>query len=147
MVGLFYILLEENLPFTFLKVFGGVFITSLFFYGWIRHFKTDVLLIFKWYCYSCWLLVIIGIIQIFSFFIGFKYGYDFSWFLNKWGFVEGGVIGLRVNSILSEPTYLATALAPVIYVSIHNLISKSTFSKPATATVILSKLDEICSML
>ena len=127
MVGLFYILLEENLPFTFLKVFGGVFITSLFFYGWIRHFKTDVLLIFKWYCYSCWLLVIIGIIQIFSFFIGFKYGYDFSWFLNKWGFVEGGVIGLRVNSILSEPTYLATALAPVIYVSIHNLISKSTF--------------------
>ena len=127
MVGLFYILVEENLPFTFLKVFGGVFITSLFFYGWIRHFKTDVQLIFKWYCYSCWVLVIIGIIQIFSFFLGFKYGYDFSWFLNKWGFVEGGVIGLRVNSILSEPTYLATALAPVIYVSIHNLISKSTF--------------------
>ena len=127
MVGLFYILVEENLPFTFLKVFGGVFITSLFFYGWIRHFKTDVQLIFKWYCYSCWVLVIIGIFQIFSFFIGFKYGYDFSWLLNKWGFVEGGVIGLRVNSILSEPTYLATALAPVIYVSIHNLISKSTF--------------------
>ena len=126
-VGLFYILVEENLPFTFLKVFGGVFITSLFFYGWIRHFKTDVQLIFKWYCYSCWVLVIIGIFQIFSFFIGFKYGYDFSWLLNKWGFVEGGVIGLRVNSILSEPTYLATALAPVIYVSIHNLISKSTF--------------------
>ena len=126
-VGLFYILVEENLPFTFLKVFGGVFITSLFFYGWIRHFKTDVQLIFKWYCYSCWVLVIIGIFQIFSFFIGFKYGYDFSWVLNKWGFVEGGVIGLRVNSILSEPTYLATALAPVIYVSIHNLISKSTF--------------------
>ena len=127
LVGLFYILTEENLPFTFLKVFGGVFITSLFFYGWIQHFKTDVQLIFKWYCYSCWVLVIIGIIQVFSFFIGFKYGYDFSWFLNKWGFVEGGVIGLRVNSILSEPTYLATALAPVIYVSIHNLISKSTY--------------------
>ena len=72
-------------------------------------------------------MVIIGIIQTFSFLVGFKYGYDFSWFLNKWGFVEGGVIGLRVNSILSEPTYLATALAPVIYVSIHNLISKSTF--------------------
>ena len=127
LVGLFYILTGENLPFTFLKVFGGVFITSLFFYGWIQHFKTDVQIIFKWYCYSCWVLVIIGIIQTFSFLVGFKYGYDFSWFLNKWGFVEGGVIGLRVNAILSEPTYLATALAPVIYVSIHNIISKSTY--------------------
>ena len=121
------ILTGENLPFTFLKVFGGVFITSLFFYGWIQHFKTDVQIIFKWYCYSCWVLVIIGIIQTFSFLVGFKYGYDFSWFLNKWGFVEGGVIGLRVNAILSEPTYLATALAPVIYVSIHNIFSKSTY--------------------
>ena len=127
LVGLFYILTGENLPFTFLKVFGGVFITSLFFYGWIQHFKTDVQIIFKWYCYSCWVLVIIGVIQTFSFLVGFKYGYDFSWFLNKWGFVEGGVIGLRVNAILSEPTYLATALAPVIYVSIHNIISKSTY--------------------
>ena len=127
LVGLFYILTGENLPFTFLKVFGGVFITSLFFYGWIQHFKTDVQIIFKWYCYSCWVLVIIGIIQTFSFLVGFKYGYDFSWFLNKWGLVEGGVIGLRVNAILSEPTYLATALAPVIYVSIHNIISKSTY--------------------
>ena len=127
LVGLFHILTGENLPFTFLKVFGGVFITSLFFYGWIQHFKTDVQIIFKWYCYSCWVLVIIGIIQTFSFLVGFKYGYDFSWFLNKWGFVEGGVIGLRVNAILSEPTYLATALAPVIYVSIHNIISKSTY--------------------
>ena len=127
LVGLFYILTEKNLPFTFLKVFGGVFITSLFFYGWIQHFKIDVQLIFKWYCNSCWILVIIGIIQIFSFLVGFKFGYDFSWFLNKWGFVEGGVIGLRVNSILSEPTYLATALAPVIYVSIYNIISKSSY--------------------
>ena len=127
LVGLFYILTGENLPFTFLKVFGGVFITSLFFYGWIQHFKSDVQIIFKWYCFSCWVLVIIGVIQTFSFLVGFKYGYDFSWFLNKWGLVEGGVIGLRVNAILSEPTYLATALAPVIYVSIHNIISKSTY--------------------
>ena len=127
LVGLFYILTEENLPFTFLKVFGGVFITSLFFYGWIQHFKTDVKIIFKWYCYSCWVLVIIGIIQFFSFFIGFKYGYDFSWFLNKWGLVQGGVIGIRVNSLLSEPTYLATALSPAIYVSVQNIISKSNY--------------------
>ena len=53
----------------------------------------------------------------FFIFIGFEFGYNYSWFLNKWGFVEGGLVGFRVNSILSEPTYLAIALAPAIYVS------------------------------
>ncbi|MDA9714918.1 hypothetical protein N9V04_00775 [Bacteroidota bacterium] len=76
---------------------------------------------------SCWVLVLIALLQVFSFFIGFKFGYDYSWFLNKWGFVEGGLVGFRVNSILSEPTYLATALAPAIYVSVQNIISKSNF--------------------
>ncbi len=127
LVGLFYVFTGKNLPFTFIKVFGGVFITLLFFYEWIQHFRLDIQLIFRWYCHSSWVLVIIAIIQIFSFFFGFKYGYDFSWFLNKWGLVEGGVIGIRVNSILSEPTYLATALAPSIYVSVQNIISKSNY--------------------
>ena len=56
--------------------------------------------------------------------IGIISYYDYSWFLNKWGFVEGGIIGFRVNSILSEPTYLATSLSPAVYVSINNLLSK-----------------------
>ena len=68
--------------------------------------------------------MIISLIQILSFFIGFKYGYHYSWVLNKWVFVEGGILGFRVNSILSEPTYLATSLSPAVYVSINNLLSK-----------------------
>ena len=71
-------------------------------------------------------LVLIAIFQILSFLIGFEYGYNYSWFLNKWGFVDGGLIGFRVNSILSEPTYLATSLSPVVFLSIRNLIKKNS---------------------
>ena len=39
--------------------------------------------------------------------------------------VKGGIVGIRVNSILSEPTYLATVVSPLVYISVKNLISKS----------------------
>ena len=73
------------------------------------------------------LLVLLGLSissinpNFFLFIIGFEAGYNFSWLLNKWGFLcLRGLIGFRVNSLLSEPTYLATALAPAIYVSTKN---------------------------
>ena len=52
---------------------------------------------------SCWVLVLIALLQVFSFFIGFKFGYDYSWFLNKWGFVEGGLVGFRVTLFYLNP--------------------------------------------
>jgi hypothetical protein len=72
-------------------------------------------------------LCLIAIFQIISFYVGFDKGYDFSWFLNKWGFVKGGILGFRVNSILPEPTYLAAVLAPSVFISFKNLFSKTNF--------------------
>ena len=126
-VGLIHISFGNNQVFTFIKVIGGLTITLYFFWAWVSLFGSDIYKLFYWYCMACWIITVIAVIQIISFFLGFKYGYDFSWFLNKWGFVEGGLVGFRVNSILSEPTYLATALAPAIYVSVQNIISKSNF--------------------
>ena len=71
------------------------------------------------------MLSVIGLIQILSFLIGFEIGYNFNWILNKWGVIRGGLVGIRVNSLLSEPTYLATVISPAIYVSFKNLISNS----------------------
>ena len=122
-VGLVHLILKNNNPFTFIKIFGGLSVTLLFFYYLIVYNKFNLFDLFKIYCKCCWILVIIALIQILSYLIGFKIGYHYSWFLNKWGFVEGGIIGFRVNSILSEPTYLATSL-PAVYVSLSNLLSK-----------------------
>ena len=126
-IGLIHLSFGNNQVFTFIKIIGGLTITLYFSWAWITLFNTNINKLFYWYCMACWILALIGFLQIFSFFIGFEFGYNYSWFLNKWGFVEGGLVGFRVNSILSEPTYLATALAPAIYVSVQNIISKSNF--------------------
>ena len=76
--------------------------------------------------FSYWISVV-GVLQIISYLIGFKQGYDFSWIFNKWGLVEGGLIGFRVNSILSEPAQLAIVLSPAVYVSVRNLLHKKNF--------------------
>ena len=134
-IGLVHITLKNNLTFTFLKIFGGLLISLIFFESLLKNYNYNILHVFELYCKACWILVLIAIFQILSFLIGFEYGYNYSWFLNKWGFVDGGLIGFRVNSILSEPTYLATSLSPAVYVSVRNLIKKKTF--------IFSKLQSI----
>ncbi|MDC3134060.1 hypothetical protein OA958_04410, partial [Bacteroidota bacterium] len=117
----------NNLQFTFIKIYGGLLTLILFFYFLINHMNFNIKYLFYWYCMFCYYISLIGIFQAISFFLNFKFGYDFSWLLNKWAVVSGGLIGIRVNSIISEPTYLATILSPCVYVSIKNLISKSKF--------------------
>ena len=138
-VGLIHLTFGNNQYFTFIKVFGGIILTLFFSSTWINLFNYNIFKIFTWYCKASWLLVLIAYIQILSFLLGFKAGYDFSWFLNKWGFVEGGIIGFRVNSLLSEPTYLATSLAPAIYLSCKSLLSKKKiiFNKIQSTLIII----------
>ena len=81
--------------------------------------------LFSWYIKFCYFLILIGMVQVISYLIDFELGYNYNWILNKWSLVKGGIVGIRVNSILSEPTYLATVVSPAIYIAIKNLISKS----------------------
>ena len=126
-VGIVYLSFENNLPFTFIKVFGGLSLTILFFYYVIVFFEFDLFKLFEFYCNCCWIIVIIAILQVFFYLLNFEPGYNFNWIFNKWGFVKGGIVGFRVNSILSEPTFLATSISPAVYVSVKNLISKQNF--------------------
>jgi hypothetical protein len=134
-IGLTHVAIGNNNGFTFVKIFGGLFITVLFFFHILFSQSFDVKKVFYWYCKCCYLLSVIAIIQIFSFLIGFKFGYDFSWIFNKWGVISGGLIGIRVNSILSEPSQLGIVLSPALYVAISNLVSKSN--------IIINKLQSV----
>ena len=124
-IGLVHIGLGNNNPFTFFKIFGGLSITIMFFYHFLIIKDFDFKKLFSWYIKFCYFLVLIGTVQVISFLIDFEYGYNFNWILNKWSLVKGGIVGIRVNSILSEPTYLATVVSPLVYISVKNLISKS----------------------
>ena len=139
LIGLIHVALGNNLPFTFYKIFVGSSISILFFYYVLEKYNFNSFKILEIYCKACWILCLIAIVQILSFLSGFEFGYNFSWLLNKWAVVGGGIIGFRVNSILPEPTYLATSLSPAVYISIRNLIMKNTFifSKMQSVVIII----------
>ena len=123
-VGVINVFMNGFAMFGFIKVWGGMFLGMTFYYHVLRYYQFNMMQIFnvyaKWSFYVC----VIGLIQIISFRIGFQKGFDYSWILNKWGAVPGGLLGLRVNSIFSEPSTLAAVIAPAMYLSFYNLLHK-----------------------
>ena len=138
-VGLIHVLLGNCNSFAFVKVFGGLLATFIFYNYVLFYYNFNLNKLFSIYIKFCLIICFLGVFQVISFVFGFKYGYDFSWILNKWGFVRGGIVGFRVNSILSEPAQLAIIISPATYVAIRNLVHKQNYliSKFQSALVVL----------
>ncbi len=126
-VGVVNVLGENTDQFSFIKVFGGLLLTLLFYQYVMLYYEFNVKRLFKMYVKWCYWIALIGIVQQVSYIIGFKLGYDYSWLFNKWGVIPGGILGLRVNSIISEPSGLAILMMPAVYVAIYNLFRKETY--------------------
>ena len=127
LVGFVHVVLGNCNAFAFVKVFGGLLATFIFYNYVLFYYNFNLNKLFSIYIKFCLIICFVGVFQTISFVIGFKYGYDFSWILNKWGFVRGGIVGFRVNSILSEPAQLAIILSPACYVAVRNLLHKKNF--------------------
>ena len=125
--GVFNILLNQNTSAQFFKVFTGLTLAYFFYYYVILEFEYDVEQLFKWYLKGSYIVALIGIVQFVSFQIGFKFGYDYGWILNKWGVVPGGNFGIRINSIFGEPTYLGAVLSAAFFVALYNLTRKQPY--------------------
>ena len=125
-IGLVNVSFLNNSLFNFIKIFLGLFVSIYFFllHLYLKNFNVE--LYFKIYCKLCLLVSFIGVAQVISFLINFKYGFDYSWIFNKWGFIKGGIVGIRVNSILAEPSQLGIVLSPALFVSVRNLIRRKT---------------------
>ncbi len=121
--GIMYCLTGDNTTQQFFKIFIGFFSSMMFYHYVIQAFDFDLKLLFKMYMKSAWVVVIIGIIQLISFTVGFKPGYNFLWAFNKWNPSPGG-LGIRISSVLSEPAYFAAVIAPAFFVSVYNVITK-----------------------
>ncbi len=125
--GILNIYLDNDTTPMFLKIFLGVFFSYLFYYYVLVQFEFNVEKLFQLYLKGCYFVAIIGLIQFVSYKIGFRYGYDYSWLLNKWGVARGGNFGIRINSIFGEPTYFATCISASVFVSIYNLLVKRPY--------------------
>lgn len=125
--GVFNVLLGNDTAALFFKVYLGLIMSYLFYDGVLKEFDLDVESLFKWYLIGCYYISIIGFLQFAAFQIGFEPGYDFRWILNKWALAPGGLFGIRINSLLAEPTYLAGVLSPAFFVAIYNLTRREAY--------------------
>ncbi len=137
--GLANIAFDNNTPQQFFKVFTGLFLSYFFYYYVVLQFNYNVEQLFKWYLKGAYISALIGVFQFVSFQVGFVAGYNYSWILNKWGFIPGNNFGIRVNSIFGEPTYLGAVLSAAFFVSVYNLVRKESYflSKFQSAVIIV----------
>ena len=112
-----------NTPQQFYKTIIGFFASCVFYHYVIQAFDYDVKSLFRFYMKSAYVISIIGLIQIASYMVGFKFGYDYHWIFNKWNTTAGG-LGIRVNAVFSEPAYYAATMAPAFFVGIYNLLKR-----------------------
>ena len=119
------------------KVFFGAFFSYLFYYLILRAYKINVSYLFKLYLKAAWIITIIGIVQFFSYLIGFTLGYDYSWVFSKWSVIPGGNFNIRINAIFSEPTYYATFISPAIFVAVNNIIRKGFYYSKAQSAIMI----------
>lgn len=111
----------------FMKIFIGVMLSTSFYQYVMMHYKFDVEKIFSLYMKGAYIVSIIGIIEVISYAIGFRPGYDYKWLFNKWGLVPNSSGGIRMNSIFSEASQCAIMIAPAAFVVVYNLIYRKNY--------------------
>ena len=69
---------------------------------------------------------LLGLFQLASFWVGFIQGYQLSLIfpLTKWGVNSGG-LGIRINSLFSEPSALGIGIAPAFFISLYQLFTRT----------------------
>ncbi len=137
--GLFNVYLGNDTVKNFFKIYLNIGI-NLVFYGLIMdYYNYDINKMFKMYLRGALIVCAFGLIQIISYKIGFKYGYDIRYwgFANKWGITPGG-LGIRVNSTFPEPAFFAEFMSPAAAAAVFTLIfRKNIFLKNYEAIIIL----------
>ena len=100
----------------------------------------NVKYLIKIYLKICIGISTIGLVAVISYAINFIPGYDFSWLLNSWYFIEkGGFFGLpRAQSILAEPSHVGYTMGAAIFLSLGRLFgnNKSFISLKGSITIL-----------
>lgn len=126
--GIINVIYQNNTFAFFIKIYANLFVGALFFYYVFEYYDRDVVRFFEIYMKWAYVAAVIGIIQLLFYKVGFKPGYDFRvWFgFNKWSVTPGG-LGIRINSIFCEPSYVGSTLGPAFFIAIYNLIFNKAY--------------------
>ena len=124
--GFINILIDNNTYGNFFKIFVNVAVNIIFYRYVMEYYEYDVNKMFKMYLAGSYFVAILGLIQVGSFLINFYPGYYWASFLplNKWNWHEGGLLGIRLNSTFTEPSYFVSSIAPAFFIAFYELITK-----------------------
>lgn len=124
-IGIFNISLDNNTTSKFFKIYLNIAVSLVFYQYVMQYYEYDVKKIFKMYLNVAYFVCLFGLFQFMSYLIRFTPGYNLRVILplNKWGYSLGG-LGIRINSIFCEPSYLGASIAPAFFISIYQLIFK-----------------------
>ncbi len=124
--GLFNVLIGNNLLGNFIKIYANLAVNLIFYQYVLQYYDFDVKKIFNLYLRGAVFACIIGLIQFVLFTIGLESLANFRSYLpiNKWGFSKGG-LGIRVNGLFCEPSYLGGVISPAFFVAIYQLVTRS----------------------
>lgn len=125
--GVLNVFLDNDTFNNLFKIFVNVAINVVFYRYVITYYDYDIKRIFSVYLKFAFIVAALGLVQLVSYLVGFKIGYDWRTFLplNKWMYNPGG-LGLRINSTLSEPSYFGTIMAPAFFMSFYEIF----FNRP-----------------
>jgi hypothetical protein len=125
LTGAINILVDNDTFGNFFKIFANIALNLIFYRYVMEYYEFDVKRVFKMYLKGCFVISIIGLIQVISYWLRFTPGYNFSsWLpLNKWVFNPGG-LGMRVNALFCEPSNFGTSIAPGFFIALYSVIKK-----------------------
>jgi hypothetical protein len=126
LISVYNILIDNNTAFLFLKqitiTLFIAFTTFMFFYN----HKDNIKYIIDLYLKFSFFVACFGIFQEFSYLAGFTIGYDQSFLKIHHQISKSGLM-LRVTSITGEPPYLAFALIPAFYITLHSFLTDTKY--------------------
>lgn len=140
--SLLNVLCNENSIFLLLKSLIGFILNGVTYYLLIQLNKNTVQKLFNVYLQIACIVALIGIFQEISFLAGFKYGYDFSYFIPRIVIDDTQLGMLRVTSIMPEPAHFGAVMAPAVFISILNIIQEKKYfiGRGMSCLIILSVL-------
>lgn len=119
--GVIQVAMGNNSMGGLIKIWSGALIHYLYYYYFLKFYNYDYRLIFRKYIRACYFLAWVAIVQLFSFVINFKPGYNFSWLLPTVHNPLQPGSPFRAQSLLTEPSTLAIHLIPVVFIGLCKL--------------------------
>lgn len=141
-VGLLHVVLGNNELNQFLKVYVGALVFFLLYYFIIKYKNFDLWYLFRLYYKFAVFHAYVGLTQFISYLIGFKPGYDFSWFGARTMRPDeiAGFLVYPIHALASEPAAFVIVQSAALYFAIGRFL-KSNSAKIGTyadALVIIS---------